>query len=302
MPIHLGAIAAGVAAKKAYPVLISAVQLTRNVRLADAAHAGPELKELVAATAELRQAVRGRGFKRENKRRRSEWEARRREALQPTVEFILAQRIVAAVRARGPHSGADLAEALGTVPQHETFVEALQLAERDRRIEPAGDGTWVAVTPATVLAGDSVLRNTGYVDELVECSATIAATQGLLSRDELAERVRELDGAHRFKATGFDAALEQAIADDRLAWLGPDLYGVPVEELADRDFAAQSGGGGDVAAAMKRVVAATQAVRSVLATGAAPAPGPQIADMPWQPADAASNGAVDGLHPDGTLR
>jgi hypothetical protein len=230
--------------------------------------------------------VRRRGFERDDRRRQTESEARRRTALQPTVEFILAQRIVAALRAGGPLTTADLADGLGTVPGNETFAEATQLAERDHRIEPVPEASWTAVTAATLLTDDSLLRDTGYVDELVECIATIAAAEALFTHDELLERTRELAGAHHFKPRGFDAALEQAIEEHRLTWLGPDLFGVAVDELSDRGSGAQPAGNGDIAAAVKRVVAATPAVREALAGGPAAASSSMLADVSWPPADA----------------
>ena len=288
MPVHLGAIAAGIAVKKAYPALSSAVRLTRSVRVADAAQAGPQLHELAVATAELRAAVRGQGLK--GRRKRADWEAMQRRALQPTVEFALARRVVGMLQERGPLAEAVLAAELGTVAENETFRQALAMAEHDRRLEPLAPATWVAVTPASLIGDESLLRELGYVDELSGCVVAITMTEGLVRRQHLLELARQEHGEHRFRVAAFDAALEQALADGEVAWLGPDLFGIPIEELRDRRFGDGPGTGptGDVGAAIRRVVAASQSVREAVSGSGAPdimplgaRPADPFADVPY---------------------
>src|SRR3954470_12723071 len=113
MAVHLGAIAAGLIAKKGYQALFAAYRISRTIRLEDAAGAGPELKELAAATADLRIALHAQTTHLRHRDKRSAWEDQRQRALRPAIEFVLALRIVELLRTRSPMTDRELAAELG---------------------------------------------------------------------------------------------------------------------------------------------------------------------------------------------
>ena len=134
------------------------------------------------------------------RRRKGEWEALRRQALQPTIEFLLARRLVEVLRSHGPLTEAQLARALGARADSAAFLQAVQYAAADRRAH-ADDGLWQAATPDALLGEDTLLRDMGYVDELVECVSSIAGTAGAITREELLELTRATDGPTASRST-----------------------------------------------------------------------------------------------------
>jgi hypothetical protein len=268
MPLHLAPLAGPLVAKGGIKALDAAKQLREEIRAADAASAGPELRELSDATAELRRAVSSQAARWRTRRDRKQWEKLRTCALQPAMAFVLAQRLVAHLHGAGATREKELAKQLGTVTDDETFRAALQIAHMDGRIlevqDSGGAMAWAPVTSETYLGETTVLRRMGYVDTLVESICDQISLGALLTKGQLVKAVRRAEGDHRFNHDAFCAALEQALADGKVTWLAPGVYGVSVEQLHDVTFNGPTTDEVAVGAALKRLLTATQSLRAAV--------------------------------------
>ena len=153
------------------------------------------------------------------------WEEARNLALNPRADFVLAREIPAVVLTKPGIDETELRSALGNVvPQ--VLASALAMAEEDGFIELSGPGRW---------------RITEFADEALEESDDVALMEavivehiqhvGLAMRDELALGAGCTDSSE----AGFLDALERALVAGTVEWLGPAMYGLPIEQLAAMD-------------------------------------------------------------------
>ena len=215
MPLQLIALAKG-----------AALVQTASTVLAQWNALAPEQKALIREPGldvvkglnELRRALGDRMFGHESVR----FDEARDGALNPSVAFLLATRVVDVVRHSGRLSHETLARTVGAVSIDDgVLLEAIEIAKTDGYIS-AHDGGW-AVTDfgdGRVIDAEHVVALEGVIVDHID-------EYGLAGTDTLAEVV----GLESSDSAVFRAALERALESGRVHWLEPGLYGLSPEQL-----------------------------------------------------------------------
>ena len=176
--------------------------------------------EVMRGLNELRKAVGHRLFKQDA----VTYEEARAMALDPSIAFRMAKRVVDVVVNEERMSHDDLATALGAVGSNDTvFAEALKIAEDDGYVRRDG-ADWVVTE-----FGDRDLIKSEHVVYIERCIVEYIEQFGVTGRDALAEAV----GAPSFESEVFRAALERAVTEGSAQWLESGLYGLPADRLAN---------------------------------------------------------------------
>lgn len=149
------------------------------------------------------------------------WADGRALALQPSAEFLLARRVVEAVLAARELDEAELAARFGE--EAAGLKAALRIAERDGFIARSQPGRWQITDFADQLLveSDDIL----FIEQAINDHVRRV---GLAGRDELALAVGSPDAS----ASEFLAAVERALVGGTIEWLGPEMYGLPCDQLA----------------------------------------------------------------------
>jgi hypothetical protein len=181
--------------------------------------------EVMRGLNELRRAVGHRLFKQDA----LTYEAARAKALDPSIAFRMAKRVVDVVVDKERMSHDDLATALGAVGSNDTvFAEALKIAKDDGYVRRDG-ADWVVTE-----FGDRDLIESEHVVYIERCIVEYIDQFGVTGRDALAEAV----GAPSFESEVFRAALERALTSGSVQWLENGLYGLPADRLVNFDAGA----------------------------------------------------------------
>ena len=145
-------------------------------------------------------------------------------ALDPSVAFVLATRVVDVVRRDGRVGHETLARAVGAVtPEDGVLLEAIEIAKSDGYISAHDDG-W-AVTDF----GDGRVTEAEHVVALERLIVDHIDEYGIAGTDALAE----VAGLESSGSPVFRAALERALDSGRVQWLGSGLYGLSPEQLKE---------------------------------------------------------------------
>ena len=208
--------------KRAGRVLSAIRQLSPNQR----DELGGDTKEFEAAIADLGRALRSQLQDRDAPGPLT-WSDARDEGLHPTPEFDLAKRIVEAVRKAKSEDKSlatdELARAVQAVGNHDgTFRAGLHIAESDGYIHRSIKRRWelTSWTDSEVTDAPHVVSIEGLIVDHIK-------SVGVADTEELALFV----GVEDATSPEFLAALERALADGKIAWLGWAAYGLPPEEL-----------------------------------------------------------------------
>ena len=207
---------AGALAKTAGSVLAEWNRLPPDAK----ARVRREASDVTRSLDELRRALGARLFSSEAE---ISWEDARSLALDPSPEFELAKSIVETVRTAGEIEESELRSKLSGA-ELPRFEQAIAIASEDEYIEPVGAGRW-RITEF----GDLQLVESEEVAFVERSVVEHVQGLGLAGRDELALAV----GVPEFHSPTFVAAVERALAAGAIEWLGPSLYGLPRETLAE---------------------------------------------------------------------
>jgi hypothetical protein len=155
------------------------------------------------------------------------WSDARDERLHPPPEFDVAKRIVEAVRgakSRGESpTTSELSRAVEAVGDDDgTFRAGLHIAESDGYIHRSIKRRW-----ETTPLADGDPTDAPHVVAIEQRIVEHVKTVGVVDNEELALFV----GVEDATSPEFLAALERALADGQIAWLGWGTYGLPPEKL-----------------------------------------------------------------------
>jgi len=174
--------------------------------------------DVVKGLNELRRALGDRMFGGES----VSFDEARDAALNPSVAFLLATRVVDVVRRSGRVSHETLARAVGAVSIDDSvLLDAIEIAQSDGYIS-VHDGGW-AVTDF----GDGRVIDAEHVVALERVIVDHIDEYGLAGTDTLAEVV----GLESSDSPVFRAALERALESGRAHWVASGLYGLSPEQL-----------------------------------------------------------------------
>ena len=150
------------------------------------------------------------------------WAEAKEIAVNPTLDFQMARRLVEVLIAEQELDEEELRERVGAVSERDAvFRGALQIADDDGYLEDTG------VAWRITAFADRDLVESEHVRFIETAIRDYVDEAGLAGRDELALAI----GAPGFFSDEFQAGLERALVSGTVVWLGPGLYGVPVAKL-----------------------------------------------------------------------
>ncbi len=213
----------------------AASELAKRVERGDIDKLGKDAQKLMRETrdsvVEAQRAIRDALEKRKTVGERKEWEKKLEQALNPPAAFRVAQELVAILKLHGPKTPDELAELFGAAAKDGTFRGGLDIAQTDGHILQHRSGairrkSLEARTPDSALGDKRFLQRMGLVEDRANRIVEYIHAEGVASVDELRKELGLGRRAEREDRAVFNAALEQLIAEGKVRWLAPSLYGL----------------------------------------------------------------------------
>lgn len=247
-----------VAAAKAYRVVRSAQRIRDGVSPQQRQALAAEWQAMTLALTDLKAALRSaRGARQQKQLERLAESAR-----SPSLEFQLAKRVVEVLRERGAQKPSELAGLVGAAEGDRTFRQALACALAEDHIQRTEAGSLQARSQDTVLAGDTVLREIGQIDEVADQIAAYVEIEGLVRLDALRAGLNIDRSKDPALPRIFEAALVRALTEGMIEWVAPFAYALDATHLERRDEPVAEAP--RLKDAMKRLVTASQSLATAV--------------------------------------
>lgn len=213
----------------------AATVLAPRVEREDIDKLGEETQKLVRETrdrtVEVQKTIRAALRKRKTESERKEWEEKLEQALHPAAAFRVAQELIATLKRYGPKTPEELAQLVGTTAEDDAFRDGLEIAQTDGHILQHRSGVLQhrcleARTPDSALGEKRFLKRLGLLENRSSRIVEYVHAEGIVTLDDLRREQGLGRRAEDEDRAVFEAALEQLIAEGKVHWLAPSLYGL----------------------------------------------------------------------------